>query len=218
MDLSFFGLSSDPFLDDQDTDNATSDKLTEKETGAYIRRSLKAAGATEQIFYASAIRKIYSYANGSRKLTNKICHIALSAARKQNKKEIDGEIITNCIEDFLDTGVTADTVIQEKRRHPRIKTDLEGNYFINTSKARGMLTVTNISESGIQVQLNKQRVFKIGDRIIIAFYLDDDKKTEIREMMIVKCVIGFFAGLAYNALPNTDAYNNYINQRIEDKE
>lgn len=217
MDLSFFGLNSDPFLDDQDTDDSNGEKLTEKETGAYIRRSLKAAGATEQIFYAGAIRKIYSYAGGSLKLTNKICHIALSAAKKKYFREIDATLITECIEDFLDTGETADKVIEERRRHKRVKAELEGTYFISATKERGMLTVTNFSESGVQVRLNKQRVFKVGDRIIIAFYLEDDKKTEIREMMIVKCVIGFYAGLAYNAQPNTDIYKDYINQRLQNE-
>ena len=73
----------------------------------------------------------------------------------------------------------------------------------------------NISLSGVQVRLNKQRVLKIGDRVIIAFHLDDDAKTEIREMMVVRNVIGFFAGLAFNAQPNTNAYETYINQKSE---
>lgn len=212
MDLSYFGLTSDPFLNDEDTDSSNGEKLSEKETGAYIRRSLKASGAVEQIFYANAIRKIFSYANGNVNLTNKICHLALSSAKSKNKKQIDADIISECIEEFLDADQT-ETVIDEKRRHKRIKTELEGNYFINSSRERGMMMVTNISESGIQVRLYKQRVFRVGDRIVIAFHLDNQSRTEIREMMIVRNVIGFYAGLAFNAQPNIDAYYEYIKEK-----
>ena len=56
---------------------------------------------------------------------------------------------------------------------------------------------------------------KVGDRVIIAFHLDDDARTEIREMMVVRNVMGFITGLAFNAQPNTDAYEKYINQKSE---
>jgi hypothetical protein len=38
----------------------------------------------------------------------------------------------------------------------------------------------------------------------------DEKKTQIREMMVIKYVFGFFAGAAFNAQPNTDAFEAYI--------
>ncbi len=210
MDLSYFDLKESPFSNDADPEPSNGDKLTEKETGAYIRRCLRTAGTTEQIFYANAIRKIFSYSNGNTKLTNKICHLALLDAYQKGKKHIDSEIISDCIEEFLDSDHTGE-VIEEKRRHKRIKTDLQGSYFLNTNKERGVLTVTNMSLSGLQIKLTKQRILKVGDRVIIAFYLDDEPQTEIREMMIVKNVIGFFAGMAFNAQPDTDAYAEYLN-------
>jgi hypothetical protein len=38
----------------------------------------------------------------------------------------------------------------------------------------------------------------------------DEKKTQIREMMVIKYVFGFFAGTAFNSQPNTDAFEAYI--------
>ncbi len=224
MDLSYFDLKKNPFSYDADPESSNGDmngdanngsngdKLTEKETGAYIRRCLRTAGTTEQIFYASAIRKVFSYSNGDTKLTDKICYLALKNAYDKGKKVVDSEIVNDCIEEYLSSDQTGE-VNEEKRRHNRIKTDIQGSYFLSANKERGILTVTNMSLSGIQIKLTKQRILKVGDRVIIAFSLDNERQTEIREMMIVKNIIGFFAGMAFNAQPDTDAFAEYLKQK-----
>ncbi len=224
--LGHFNLTQIPFADDMaetpadtkspdENPNENKDNVTvldEKETGAYIRKCLKKAGATEQIFYASAIRKIFSYTSGEVQLVNTLCHCAMLKALSKEKKVISEDVVRECLEDLLDQGQDS-FAVDEKRRHKRKQTNLAGSYYHNVTKERGSVTITNLSISGMQIKLNKQRQFRVGDRVIVSFKLEDEKKTQIREMMIIKNVFGFFAGASFNSQPNTDAFEAYIESK-----
>ncbi len=220
--LEHFNLTQIPFANrmaetpadtkspDENKDDAT--LLGEKETGAHIRRCLKNAGSTEQIFYASAIRKIFSYTDGEVQLVDTLCYYSMLNALSQDKKTINDDIVNECLEELLDQGQDS-IAADEKRRHDRKQTNLSGSYYHNTTKERGGVIISNLSVSGMRIKLNKQRQFRAGDRVVVAFKLEDEKKTQIREMMIIKYVFGFFAGAAFNSRPNTDAFEAYIKSK-----
>jgi hypothetical protein len=210
--LGHFHLTQIPFEKNPDENKDDVTDLDEKETGAHIRRCLKKAGATEQIFYASAIRKVFSYTGGEVQLVNTLCHCAMLKAISKEKKVISEEIVQECLEELLDQGRDG-FAVDEKRKHDRKQTNLSGSYYHNATKERGGLTITNLSISGMQIKLNKQRQFRVGDRVIISFKLEDEQKTRIREMMVIRNVFGFFAGTAFNSQPNTDAFEAYIKSK-----
>jgi hypothetical protein len=187
-------------------------ELDEKETGAHIRSCLRKAGAAEQIFYASAVRKVFSYTGGDVQLVNTLCHCAMLKAIAKEKKVISEDIVRECMEELLDQGQDS-FAVDEKRKHERKQTNLSGSYYHNATKERGGLTITNLSIAGMQIKLNKQRQVRVGDRVIISFKLEDEKKTSIREMMVIRNVFGFFAGAAFNSQPNTDAFEAYIKSK-----
>ena len=70
--------------------------LTESETGAYIRHRLQRAGATEEIFKPNAIRAIFKFSNGTPRLINLICDLALLTGFTRELKKINAEVIKDC--------------------------------------------------------------------------------------------------------------------------
>ncbi len=209
----FFNLKEKPFQDNRDIVVSEDEMMNERETGAYIRRCLRKAGTTEQIFFASALREVYKYSQGDAQLIDTLCDYALLSAYAKESKTINAEMISDSVDALLESK-DADTVPDDKRRHKRLKTNLTGAYVHSDNTLRGLLTVTNLSRSGLQIKLNKQRIVKPGDRIVVNFTLDDDDKSEIRQLVIIKNVFGFLVGAAFNN-PHGEAFEAYIKERIE---
>ncbi len=79
--------------------------------------------------------------------------------------------------------------ILEKRKHYRKETNLPGTYihFIDGKpQNRGLMTIKDISTSGVKVQLNVKQYFAIGDQMKIEFHLDDAQRTLIKKTVIIR--------------------------------
>ncbi len=75
--------------------------LSQKETGEYITRRLRVAGArTTQLFTAEALKKIYQYSRGIPRVINIVCDNALTNGYGGEKKMIDAGIIREAISDL----------------------------------------------------------------------------------------------------------------------
>ena len=72
------------------------------------------------------------------------------------------------------------------------------------------MIVTNISVAGLQIKLNRQRLIRNAERLVVSFHLDDEQRTEVRELVVIKNAFGFYAGAAFNARPENEAYYKYI--------
>ena len=70
--------------------------LSEDETKAYITHRLRVAGAETSIFNPGAVRKIHAYSNGSVRLINILCDLALVFGFEEDKTRIDGRTIETC--------------------------------------------------------------------------------------------------------------------------
>jgi general secretion pathway protein A len=70
--------------------------LTESETGTYIRHRLERAGGTEEIFKPDAIKAIFKFSNGTPRLINLICDLALLTGFTRELKKINAEVIKDC--------------------------------------------------------------------------------------------------------------------------
>lgn len=74
--------------------------LNQHETAGYIQHRLKVAGGTKKIFKDSAIQSVYEYSAGIPRLINIICDHALLTGYSRNKKKIDTDVITECVEEL----------------------------------------------------------------------------------------------------------------------
>jgi len=74
--------------------------LNRKETGEYIRHRQKVAGVEKNIFAAKAVDRIYEFSGGFPRLINIICDHALLSAYAADKKNISGQIVSECARDL----------------------------------------------------------------------------------------------------------------------
>jgi len=79
--------------------------------------------------------------------------------------------------------------ILEKRKQYRKETNLPGTYvhFIEGQpRNRGLMTIRDLSTSGVKLQLNVKQNFAMGDHMHIEFHLDDAQRTLIKKTVIIK--------------------------------
>ena len=75
--------------------------LSQKETGEYVTRRLKVAGArTTHLFTVGALKKIYRYSRGIPRVINIVCDNALTDGYADEKKSIDAGVIRETISDL----------------------------------------------------------------------------------------------------------------------
>jgi general secretion pathway protein A len=74
--------------------------LNRKETGEYIRHRQKVAGGEKNIFAEKAIDRIYKFSGGFPRLINIICDHALLSAYTADRKNISGQIVSECARDL----------------------------------------------------------------------------------------------------------------------
>jgi hypothetical protein len=85
----------------------------------------------------------------------------------------------------------------EKRKKYRKETNLPGSFvhFVaGRPKNKGLMTVRNISLSGMQLKLNSEASCAIGDEMQVEFHLDDSHRTPIKKRVIVRNVKGLLIG------------------------
>jgi hypothetical protein len=88
--------------------------------------------------------------------------------------------------------------ILERRKYIRKDTNLSGSY-VNTSH-RGVMSVINISLTGVQLAVMSTPKFKTGDTLTIDFILDDTRGTHIRTDVVVRSIRGHNVGCEFAAL------------------
>jgi hypothetical protein len=188
--------------------------LPEQETGAYIKGCLMKAGMEAPLFTDGAIRMIYTYTKGDRKLIHAFCDYALHRAFYTHQASIQEDLLSECMELLLESK-PPDTYEGDKRRHKRISTNLPGSFHIPETKTRGLLTVTNISRAGIQIKLARQRLVKVNDRANILFKLDDQHESDIRTAVSIRHTFGFYAGCIFRHTDN-NAFNQYLDILLQE--
>jgi len=85
------------------------------------------------------------------------------------------------------------TSILEKRKKYRKETNLHGTYtrIINGKDAGGgLMTVRDLSTTGMKLQINGDHGCVAGDVIKVEFYLDDTQRSLVRKKVIIRNIIG----------------------------
>ncbi len=97
--------------------------------------------------------------------------------------------------------------ILEKRKQYRKETNLAGTYihFINGQpRGRGLMTVKDLSTSGMKLQLNVKQDFAIGDQMQVEFHLNDAHRTLIKKTVIIKNQREQFIGAEFAPFESID--------------
>jgi hypothetical protein len=92
------------------------------------------------------------------------------------------------------------TSLLEKRKQYRKATSLPASYihFIDGRPVnRGVMTVEDISSTGMKLKLNAPQGFTVGDQMEVKFNLDDTHRTMIKKRVIVRNINGPFVGVEF---------------------
>jgi hypothetical protein len=84
--------------------------------------------------------------------------------------------------------------ILEKRKQYRKETNLPG----------GLMTIKDLSTSGVKLQLNVKQNFAIEDQMLIEFHLDDAQRTLIKKTVIIKNQRDQFIGAEFAPFETVD--------------
>ena len=90
--------------------------------------------------------------------------------------------------------------ILEKRKKYRKKTNLVGSFVRlvdGRQTADGLMTVKDLSTSGLKIQINTEHSCIVGDVVLVEFYLDDNQRTLIRKKVIVRNILGSNMGTEF---------------------
>ena len=97
--------------------------------------------------------------------------------------------------------------ILEKRRQYRKETNLAGTYIHlidGQPRDRGLMTVKDLSTSGMKLQLNVKQNFAIGDQLQVEFHLNDVHRTLIRKTVIIRNQREQFIGAEFAPFETVD--------------
>ncbi len=90
------------------------------------------------------------------------------------------------------------SVVLEKRKKYRKETNLPGTFTgLDASIDKGVMTVMNISTTGLKLKLNVSRNFNVGDTLKVEFNLDDKRRTHIQKRVIVQNINDPYIGVAF---------------------
>ena len=92
------------------------------------------------------------------------------------------------------------TSLLEKRKKFRKNANLPGSYvlFADSRQAGGgLMTVKDLSTSGLKLQINTQLNFTVGDVMLVEFHLDDALRALIKKKVIVRNIVGQNVGTEF---------------------
>ncbi len=114
------------------------------------------------------------------------------------------------------------SVIMERRWDKRKRTAITAIYTNIISSigtqfceevGRGVIKITDISNTGMMIEFNSEHTFTTKDRLIIEFNLDDKKRTLIKKEVEIKNLSGLKAGVAFCTKDPCDAViQDYLSQ------
>lgn len=118
---------------------------------------------------------------------------------KQIDKEVKIKVNCSCGHSY--------PVVLERRRHYRKTVNLAGTYVIAVSGGpikKGMMAVKDLSRSGLRIKIAAQPNFDIGDKLLVEFHLDDNKRSLIKKEAIVRKISELNIGLEFSSMDSSD--------------
>jgi hypothetical protein len=104
-------------------------------------------------------------------------------------------------------------VLVERRRHFRKAVNLVGMFFFQDSQGhpvKGLIKIQDISQSGMRFSVNSVPDFKLGDKLIIEFTLDDEDHSQIREVGTVQRIQTNIIALTFKTTDHYGKLGQYL--------
>lgn len=104
-------------------------------------------------------------------------------------------------------------VLVERRQHFRKPANLVGMFTFQGGKGqpmKGLIKIRDISKSGIQFSVNSMPEFEVGDHLIVEFTLDDEERSQIREVGIVRRINSNIVGLTFKTTDHYGKLGQYL--------
>lgn len=90
------------------------------------------------------------------------------------------------------------SVVLEKRKKYRKQTNLPGTYtLLDEDGDKGVMTVMDISITGVKLKVNVSRNFKVGDQLRVEFNLDDKRRTRIDKKVVIQNISNNYVGAVF---------------------
>lgn len=111
------------------------------------------------------------------------------------------------------------TVTLEFRRDFRKNSNFSGEYVsLPKGKLRGGMTVVNISNNGIGLQIEGSAQFEIGDQLLVLFTLDGNNDALVEKRATVRYVKNDYIGCEFlGSFPLGKALGNYLISKSDDQ-
>ena len=128
----------------------------------------------------------------------------------------DKEVRENCM--VRCTCKTRFAVKLEFRKDSRKNSKLNGEYLcFPKGKPRGKLTVVNVSQNGLGVEVASTDDFHIGDEILVLFTLDDNIDSLIEKKAIVRSIKPDYIGCEFlDSSSPGKAFGDFLASKSED--
>lgn len=95
-------------------------------------------------------------------------------------------------------------VLLERRKFFRKAVNLSGKFTIKNEKGSGSMKVEDLSRTGLNFKVNLPPRFKINDKVIVEFHLDDKQRTFITKEATIKIISGMKIGAEFNTVSSSD--------------
>ncbi|QTA83735.1 PilZ domain-containing protein [Desulfonema limicola] len=95
-------------------------------------------------------------------------------------------------------------VLLERRKYFRKSVNLQGKYIIPGEKSSGTMKVEDLSRTGLHFKVNLPPRFKVDDKIVVEFHLDDKKNTFISKQAVIRTISGMNIGAEFNTVSSSD--------------
>lgn len=98
----------------------------------------------------------------------------------------------------------------ERRRYIRKKTSFPGSYNRTGNGHGGIMTVCDISRSGLKLKMSVSEKFAIGDELHVEFRLDDSLRSIVKKYVVVKKIEKGFVGVEFKSMDHYDQLGAYL--------
>lgn len=98
-------------------------------------------------------------------------------------------------------------VFLERRKHYRKSANFPGKFVLYQADNKidtGMMRVIDVSRSGLKLKMNVKREFSIGDRLMVEFTLDDQKRSTVKKEVVVRKVADDIVGVEFVSVSASD--------------
>ncbi len=101
------------------------------------------------------------------------------------------------------------TAVLERRQYFRKETNFPGRY-VTVRGEKGLMTVVDISRSGLGIKLSSKPNFKIGDKLTVEFNLDDQPRSLINREVIIMSIRDLNVGTEFSSMDHYDRLGPYL--------